>query len=53
MVVMVVSAVIVRKVLVTVVQPAHIDARHVVQIGMRCMVVVVWVSMVDRRETVH
>lgn len=53
MVVMVVAPVIVGQILVTVVQPAHVDARHIVQVGMRRMVVVVQVPVVRGRETIH
>lgn len=51
MVIVVVAAVVVRQVLVTVVQPAHVEARHVVQVGMRRVVIVVQVSV--HRKTVH
>lgn len=52
-VVMVVPAVIVRQVLVAVVQPAHVDAGHVVQVRVRRVVVVVQLGVPVRRETIH
>lgn len=53
MIIVIVPAIIVGQIFVTVVQPTHVDAGHIVQVRMRRVVVVVQLHVAVHRETIH